>query len=83
MPSYRKSFDIVAYAYDGDIHCEECAYQRFGNALYDDVHPPTDSEGNEVHPVFLDEVEEEGLDCGECGDVIEEGLDEGEDDGED
>ena len=55
---YRKSFEVVGWTFHADIYCAEC-----GDAL-----PEVDPEGNERHPVFLDELD--GLrefSCGECG----------------
>lgn len=31
MIGYRKSFDVVGYAFDADLHCSECTYKRFGD----------------------------------------------------
>lgn len=79
MYSGRPSYEVVAYAYEGGIHCEEHALKRFGPAIFDEEHPPVDRDGNEVQPVFLDEVGPEGLFCDDDGDVIEEPEEEEED----
>ena len=68
-----KAYDIIGWAYDGDYHCEGCAWRRFGRKLLDDTNPPEDSEGNEVHPMFAgDEFGEDGECCGDCGAEIVE-----------
>jgi hypothetical protein len=54
---------IIGYAYDADIHCVDCASRRFRGTEDRDA---TDSEGNEVHPIF-DTAEDHHLDhCGDC-----------------
>jgi hypothetical protein len=69
IPAHR----IVAYTYDADYHCTECAAKAHG------VDPNTgnvwenaeDSEGNEVHPVFSIDCDTETIaSCGDCRQVI-------------
>lgn len=57
--------DPIAYAYDADVHCPECAAERFGDKLDD---PKTeDSEGNTLGVMFSwDEGSERGTYCGDC-----------------
>lgn len=77
---------IIAYTYEADYHCPECAKQRFGtNPQADnDEHglDPNicDIEGNPIHPVFsTDETEYRDEDtgimrkhhCGDCETVIQ------------
>lgn len=60
MTYYRKSFDIVGFTFFADIYCKSC-----GDKL-----PEVDPEGNDKHPVFVDnswEWEDTGTCCGECG----------------
>ena len=76
-----KAWDILGYTYDADVHCEKCAEKRFGKRLFDDKHPPEDSEGNEVHPIFAsDEMDPAGEVCCDCGDVVVEPAEEEEED---
>jgi hypothetical protein len=60
-----KAYDIVGFAYEGDVHCVECATFRFPQLHTEHVE---DSEGNLVHPIFAgDECA-----CAEvCGDCLE------------
>jgi hypothetical protein len=69
--------DPIAYTYDADTHCEDCAMARFG---VDDRGEITgvDSEGNEVGAIFpWSEWHEptlplpQTLVCGTCLGVIE------------
>ena len=65
-----KAWKVVAYTYDADVHCVECAGDRFyvirsGQVERDEVDLPEDSEGNEVHPVFASQVEGSMM-CGDC-----------------
>lgn len=82
--SYGIPFDrIVAYTYDADHHCTECAKKTHGATLADldpdqlDVDAngipfdAEDSEGNQVHPVFPGDCDEETVTtCGDCGKTI-------------
>jgi hypothetical protein len=61
---YRKSFEVVGYTYEADLHCVPCASQRFGRAL-SRRRLPGDREGNEVSPVFLDQTQDTDT-CGDC-----------------
>ena len=54
-----KAWQIVGYSYDADIHCLDCIEQS--GIDIDRV----DSEGNERHPVFVSDYEDET--CGQCG----------------
>ena len=60
---YRKTYEIVGWAFHADIYCVEC-----GESL-----PEVDPEGNERHPVFLDQLNElVGCSCWVCGSDCEE-----------
>ena len=62
---------IIAYTYEGDIHCCQCAQKRFGAALDDGT--AQDGEGNPVHPVFAgDEICEIHETCANCGEYVYE-----------
>lgn len=71
-----KSFDIIGWAYDAALHCDGCTRARFGSrAVDDDRNPPTDSEGNEIHPLFAgDEHDPAGESCDDCGGEIVEPM---------
>jgi hypothetical protein len=67
--------DVIAYTYEADYHCPDCAIERFGQQegrswAREDA---TDNEGNGVHPVFAsDEWWNPGegnqtLACTDCG----------------
>lgn len=60
---------IVAWVYDADVHCLECAMKRFGENI-ERLNPlPYDREGNHISPVFeTDEIELSA--CGTCNDEI-------------
>ena len=62
---YRKTYEIVGWAYEGDIHCPCCAAKRFGERLKDEEHPPEDREGNPISPVFLGETMGDEV-CDDC-----------------
>ena len=63
--------DPIAYTYEADVHCPDCALDRFGGALDDEN--TTDQEGNGVGVIApWDETPAEGMYCGDCGDEIAE-----------
>jgi hypothetical protein len=63
---YRKSYEIIGYALEADCICR-CARDMLG---VDPATPGlTDSEGNPVAPVFLDQCEEDTY-CGNCGEPL-------------
>jgi len=64
---YRKSFEVVGYAYEAALHCLDCAGKRFENP---DKEGLEDSEGNPIHPLFLDQLEG-GECCDDCFEPIE------------
>ena len=61
---------VIGWTYDADVHCEADAFKRFGEALFDDENPPTDSEGNEVHPIFSTDSDCYYDHCGDCGEPL-------------
>lgn len=70
-----KSWEVIGYTYDADVHCIACAEKRFGaSALSDDADSPAiDGEGNEVHAMLAGEEHSEdgsAVHCGTCGDEI-------------
>jgi hypothetical protein len=60
--AYRKTYELVGYAYEADIHCLTCTGKRFPTVLFDGA---TDNEGSPVTPVFLGDTEP-GEYCGDC-----------------
>jgi len=62
-----KTYKIVGYAYDAAFHCIDCTEKRFPNP-----EKATDSNGNELHPVFAgDEPGESGDFCDDCSEPLE------------
>lgn len=59
---------IIAWTFEADIHCPECALKRFGPALHNV--DTKDSDGNPLHPVFSTYELEPGTCCGDCLEVI-------------
>jgi hypothetical protein len=80
MVNYGIPYDrIVAYTYDADYHCVECA----GNEHADDdaaddttdangiPYDAEDSEGNNVHPVFAGQMDGDTVErCTDCGTIV-------------
>lgn len=70
----RKAWDVVAWTYDADVHCPDCAGERFAGQWdfdWTDPDAPTrDSEGNVPCPVFSSDYEG-GETCGDCHTVID------------
>jgi len=61
--------DIVGWAYEGDVHCNDCAEARFPDLLENNegTDEILDSEGNPVSPIFDSEAYEECFCCGGDG----------------
>ena len=68
-----RTYDIVGYTYEADYHCAPCTLARFPNG------EGVDREGNDVHPMFREDVSEmayevrnieretwTGVTCGSC-----------------
>lgn len=76
---------ILGYAFAADIHCPDCTHKAWqnGSLARDAAHcyahkerdenglpmDLVDHEGNIIHPLFLDAVEQTEH-CGDCGEVI-------------
>ena len=84
--------DVIAYAYDADIHCIPCTLARYRAKQFAMTDPlgygpgrdenglpyaAADSEGNAVHPLFATEAEAPEF-CGDCGEHIDGTPEEGE-----
>ncbi|MCG2767431.1 MAG: hypothetical protein L6435_03495 [Anaerolineae bacterium] len=67
MVEFHKTYEVVGWAYEADLHCRECASKRFGEEL--EIKEMIDREGNPVHPLFLDETQQDDA-CGDCGRLI-------------
>lgn len=65
-----KSYEILGWAYEADLHCYDCAEKRFGVKKLENG-DAKDSEGNEVHPIFASN-ETIPFVCGTCGKEIGE-----------
>lgn len=66
------SHQPIAYTYEADHHCPECAEERFGRCK---EHGQiaccvTDSEGNEPGAEFSWDEHTCGVTCGTCGETI-------------
>ena len=67
MLHYRKTYEVTGYAYDADLHCLECTSKRFNGDAQAVDYTAIDSEGNEIHPVFLsDDTGEYPILCADC-----------------
>ena len=74
MSYYRKCFEVIGYTYEADVHCIECAKNRFGTS--DPTNPYlniTDNEGNSVYPIFLDSEWDSHPVCGDCLELLDWG----------
>jgi hypothetical protein len=63
---------IVAYTYDAEYHCPDCAYARFGILL--DADSTVDREGNPLYPVASWENIRPDESCNDCGEYINSGY---------
>ena len=64
---------ITAWSYESDIHCPDCACERFGEEPLTTQKPAQalDSDGNTPHPIFS--TSDDALDqhCGSCRQPID------------
>jgi hypothetical protein len=70
---------VIAYIYEADYHCIDCAAKRFGRRIFISTEGLTDREGNEPHAVApweewpwhdeIDAASQECL-CSDCGSLI-------------
>jgi len=63
-PEFPKTYAIVGWVYEADLHCNACARARFGCGL-EESKELVDREGNPVHPVFLGDLKGDEV-CGDC-----------------
>jgi hypothetical protein len=56
--------DVIAYTYEADSHCPECARERFDDAL--DGPDARGDEGNPVGAIFSTDEHSDGLSCADC-----------------
>ena len=64
MLHFRKSYEVIGYAYEADLHCLDCTSARFKANANRLNFIAIDSEGNTVSPIFLGE--DHGEHCGDC-----------------
>lgn len=67
MNIYRKTYEVVGYAYEADLHCLDCTCTRFGFPHTTDGNDleAIDNEGNAITPYFLGDTTSEDY-CGDC-----------------
>lgn len=61
--------EIIGFAYEADLHCVDCAMDRFGSDITVDIANgwPKDNDGNGIHPIFYrEEHDPAGEYCGDC-----------------
>lgn len=79
MGKYRKTYEIVGYAYDSELHCVKCAEKRFPEGYKNEYSYKKclSLEGNgnnseEIHPIFLgDEFVDAPPVCGDCFELLD------------
>ena len=67
---------ILGWTGDADVHCTACAKRLYGPCRKGKDR--IDREGNDVLPVFVQDVDSsfpEGMYCGDCGRQLSGGLD--------
>lgn len=62
---------IIGYVYEADLHCLDCAHDRFGAQSLADG-SAVDTEDNPVSPIWdYDEISGEAPHCGDCFNTLE------------
>lgn len=71
-------YQVVAYAYEADLHCIACTLERFNFSQEEDLDfacaidkTPVDREGNEIGAVFGNAEFEHSQYCADCGDELD------------
>jgi hypothetical protein len=66
MTTYRKTYEVVGYTYEAAEHCVMCTIEAVRNDPYaSSIEEWTDREGNEAHPIFLDQLTGNNY-CDDC-----------------
>jgi len=65
-----KGNEIVAYQYEGGLHCISCARKRFGKRL--NLSDTQDREGNNLRQVLASDEEANGMFCDDCAESLTE-----------
>ena len=63
--------DVVGYSGEAAIYCVECAVEKWGEKILDDMEDVEDSEGNPVRPVFGDCESNYDVACDSCFEEID------------
>lgn len=61
---------IVAYKYEGGLHCMSCARKRFGKRL--NLSDTLDREGNNLQPVYSSDSDVIDMFCDDCAEPLTE-----------
>jgi len=67
---FRKTYEVIGYAYEADLHCVACTIKRFGVRM-EFLDKVEDDEGNPIHPVFLGDEREGPEYCGDCREELD------------
>jgi hypothetical protein len=59
--------EVLAFTYEADYHCTDCACKKFGNKVMHSSENLEDDEGNAPHPIFSTDEYDETAVCGTCG----------------
>jgi quinol monooxygenase YgiN len=65
-----KPWDVIGYAADADVFCEDCTRAYYGALPQNtgkDIEDWRDEEGNNIAPVFEDDESDSPTHCGDCG----------------
>jgi hypothetical protein len=54
---------VIGFTYDASVHCVDCTYRRFRGS---EDRGATDTEGNEVHPIFETDEDSYLEHCDDC-----------------
>jgi len=65
MLPLRKTYEIIAYAYEAGLHCPDCSVKRFPRLLESAHTWIEDHEGNAITPYTLGDAQEDDY-CDDC-----------------
>ena len=78
MIKNRKSYEIIGYAYDAELHCVRCAEKKFPTGYKNEYSykkslslEGNGNDGEEIHPIFLGAEFDTPPVCGDCFELLD------------
>lgn len=69
--AYRKTYEMIGWAYEAGHHCPACTYKRFPELKADMNAQVFDNEGNEVTAILLGDEFDTTPCCDDCLELLD------------